>query len=125
MIEQRALPGVGVTNNAHRTKATARSAFGLLAAVVVQVDEVATQFDDLVLNFSSVNFEFGFTRASRTNACTLLRHCFRNTSAQTRQLITKQRKFYLCFTFERVCVLGKDVEDDSGAIDRGTTKQLF
>jgi hypothetical protein len=70
---------------------------------------------------SSVNFELGFTRASGSNATSLLAQAL-SPSAKARESVSQEGEFYLSLTFWTSCVLSKDIQDDGGSINRGSTE---
>ena len=74
---------------------------------------------------TAVGLELRLTRTPRADATRLLRQASGAAAPQAGQSIAQERQLDLGFALEGVGVLGEDVEDHRGAIDRRAPEQLL
>ena len=92
--------------------------------MTAHVLEVVFELVDATLDATAVDFELRFARTARADATGLLREPGART-AQPRQAVAQLRQFDLRLALLAVRVLGEDVEDHRGAIERGAAEQLL
>jgi len=71
---------------------------------------------DATINLSAIGFELRFTGTAGANAAAKLRH-LDTAPGKSRQQIFKLRQFDLQLAFPGAGVLGKDIEDELGAVN--------
>jgi hypothetical protein len=125
LVQQRRLARVRVTDDRHSRQPAALATFALQMAIFLEILEVSFELGDAPHDAPAVSLELGFAGATGSDARALLGEIATQTTTEPRQAITQQCQFDLCLTFERVRVLGEDVEDHRGAIDRRAAELLF
>ncbi|RMT76931.1 hypothetical protein ALP40_05465 [Pseudomonas viridiflava] len=123
-IEQRRLAGVGVAHQRYRRNVrTAATTTGLitLAANLFQATLDLPQADP---EQATVGFELGFTRTTQTNPA-FLAFKVRPATYQTRTHVLKLGQFDLQLAFMGTRALGKDVENQTGAVKHATLERTF
>ena len=107
----------------------ARCGRGSCAAAIAcrrQLLQVRLELGDPPHDAPAVDLELGLAAAEPgADAAALLRQVGRRATAQARQPVAQQRQLDLRLALERVRVLGEDVEDHRGAVDRGAAEQLL
>jgi hypothetical protein len=95
-------------------------------ALAVSANGFKLLFDsrDATIDLAAIRFQLCFTGTTHadaacrpTGAPTCLAHEMGPHARQARQPILQLRKLHLQLAFPRLCVLGKDIEDQGGAID--------
>ena len=100
------------------------AALALDLAGPIDLFELRADVVDAMDEAPPVDFELGLTRSSGADATGLLGERSAR-AAQSRQAVLQQRQFDLGLAFGRARVLGEDVEDHRGAVDRRATEQLL
>ena len=104
-----------------------------LAALALQLSgcrpsslQVALELGDAAHDPPPVDLELGLAAAEPgADAAALLRQVGVRAAPQARQPVAQQRQLDLRLALERVGVLGEDVEDHRGAVDRRAAEQLL
>ena len=125
-VEQRRLPGVGVADDRHRGEAAALALLALQVAGAVELLEVAIELADPAQDPPAIDLEprLAATEA-HADAAALLGEPGRGAAPQAGQAVAQQGELDLGAAFERVGVLGEDVEDHGRAVDRRAAEQAF
>ena len=125
-VEQRRLAGVGVADDRDRGQPTALALLALEVAGAVELLEVAIELADPPQDAPAVDLEPRLAAAeAHADAAALLGEPGRRAAAQSGQAIAQQGQLDLRATFERVGVLGEDVEDHRRAVDRRAAEQAL
>ena len=110
MVQQSALPGVGVPHQGGGRSPGSDSGTATGLVVLAEASEIFFQDRDASPDATAVTFQSGFSRSTGSDAARLLGQ--RSTlSPQTWQPIAEQRQFHLQRTFPRGGVLGEYVQD--------------
>ena len=125
-VEQRRLAGVRVADDRDGGETAAAAALALELARVLQLLELVLELGDAALDPPPVDLELGLAAAEAgADAAALLREVGARAAAQPRQPVAQERQLDLGLALERVGVLGEDVEDHRGAVERGAPEQLL
>ena len=96
------------------------------ARVLGELREVGLELGDPAHDPPAVDLELGLATAeARSDPAPLLGEVGGAAPPQARQAVAQQRQLDLCLAFEGVGVLGEDVEDHGGSVDRGAAQQLL
>ncbi len=113
--EQGRLAGVGVADDRHGLVRRAVTSLALVDTAGRDAGELPFQLVDSTDELASVDLELGFTRASGTDATTLLAEVL--LSPKPGKQVPQLCQFNLGLAFGRGCMLGEDVENDRGPIE--------
>ena len=120
------LAGVGVADDGHRGQAAAAAALALQVAGRREILQLGFELGDPAHDPSAIDLELGLAGTEPgADTTTLLRQLRRGAAPQPRQPIAQQRQLDLRLALEGVGVLGEDVEDHGGAVDRRATEHLL
>jgi hypothetical protein len=123
-VEHGRLAGVGVADEGHLAVTTAGATVTLHAACAVDLLEFATDGVNAVDEASTVGFELGLARSPGPDATGLLGERPAR-STKSRQPVLQEGQLNLRLALGGAGVLGEDVEDHRGPVDRGAPEDLL
>jgi hypothetical protein len=123
-VQQRRLPGIGVTDQGHRPLAGPDPPAALGAPGAVQLTQIGLETAHPLHQAAPVDLEFRLAGTTGADAAGLLAER-PAPSPQSRQPVAEKRQLHLGPTLGGAGVLGEDVEDHRGAVDGGTPQDLL
>ncbi len=123
-VQQRRLAGVGVADERDGGQATAVLGLALRRPVLVDLPELALQLVDAALDAATVDLELGLTRAAGADAATLLAQVVAP-APEAGQAVLELGQLDHGLALLAVGVLGEDVQDHRGAVERRPAEQLL
>ena len=117
-IEEGGLAGVGVADERHRPESSALSSLALGPARRLEIAKLDLELSDAAHDPTPIDLELSLTRAPRPDPTGLLGQDEAH-APKTREPVPAQSELDLRTALLGVGVLGEDVKDHSGPVDRG------
>jgi len=121
-VEERALAGVGVSDQGDGGDGNGLAALALLLADAADGVEVELELVDAALDLAPVGFKLGFAGAAGADAAAELGHGFA-AAGEAREHVFKLREFDLELALAGAGVAGEDVEDQLGSVEDAAGKR--
>ena len=123
-VEQRRFAGVGVPDERDRPVAGARALFRLCLAMRLDLAQVGLELVHPTHETATVDLKLGLARTSGADTAALLGEGAA-ARAKAREAVAQLGKFHLGLTFLAAGVLGENVENDGGAVERRPAENLL
>src|SRR5579883_1706751 len=122
--KQRRFTRIGVSHQRYQRQLITTTTLAVQLPVFAHLFDVAPQRTDPMTDLPAVHFEFCFTRTARADTTAETREVFA-ISGQARQPVLELSKLHLQLAFFGAGTTGKDIENQSRAVDDFSVEDFF